>query len=472
MNNDSNNEYEKKEKKEQKEKNDEHITRIVENIFNSLNPHVKSKAKDTIIEIIKLLPKNKRESYSYYQPLQQSIKNINEGIKNDKTIIDEFIANNKILVNREEKYKANYLKVAVDSSKSFENKLIKDLQNFEYAKIANEYLNKIKHSGFKINVIQKLKKEYQTQYNNITHKKKRQHARGRYAFKIAAYEAKDRRIAKFKEKISKELPHFKHAVNAMQRITNENNINDIMKNFIKEQERINELRIAKEQAKKDLVRDTLMSEEELRNIRQHIESAETVNQLKKVMEQHVTGNNAMAKHSRIRLNMIKKLREIKNPPKRVMEYLASIDSGQVDSSKGFHPIHIYSHYGFIKSKKESAITFLKKQKEANPTNTNANDAIQLIESHAEFPHTIMSDYRIKRIAKEKANEARKANEAKTKNILLIAGPLVVIGIISAILVFTLKPGSGFRNMNETEINPVTVMTVILLIILFVLIWSK
>ena len=65
------------------------------------------------------------------------------------------------------------------------------------------------------------------------------------------------------------------------------------------------------------------------------------------------------------------------------------------------------------------------------------------------------------------------NHAKTsQNTLLFTGAFIVIGIISTILLFTLKPGSGFQNMNETEINPVIVMTVILLIILFVLIWSK
>jgi hypothetical protein len=40
----------------------------------------------------------------------------------------------------------------------------------------------------------------------------------------------------------------------------------------------------------------------------------------------------------------------------------------------------------------------------------------------------------------------------------------------AVLAFT-KPSlfkSGFRNMTETEINPVSVMTIVLLIILFVL----
>ena len=80
---------------------------------------------------------------------------------------------------------------------------------------------------------------------------------------------------------------------------------------------------------------------------------------------------------------------------------------------------------------------------------------------------------INTIAKGYNTLAQDKNHAKpSQNTLLFTGSFIFIGIIAMIISFTLKPGSGFRNMNETEINPVTVMTVILLIILFVLIWSK
>ena len=81
----------------------------------------------------------------------------------------------------------------------------------------------------------------------------------------------------------------------------------------------------------------------------------------------------------------------------------------------------------------------------------------------------------KAAAEKKAAENKAANNAKKeeeslKNMLLITAPIILIGIVMAVLAFT-KPSlfkSGFRNMTETEINPVSVMTIVLLIILFVL----
>ena len=61
----------------------------------------------------------------------------------------------------------------------------------------------------------------------------------------------------------------------------------------------------------------------------------------------------------------------------------------------------------------------------------------------------------------------KAIEAKEslKSILLIAGTLI-IGIVMTVLAFTTPLfKSGFRDMVETEINPVSVMTVILVVLI-------
>ena len=255
---------------------------------------------------------------------------------------------------------------------------------------------------------------------------------------------------------------YKKAINtANKRIANKNNTTDIKKKFMEEIAKIEKLLLAKKQAKKDLENYTLISDEELQPIKQQIETIENVNTLNEFMN---TYNN------KIRLNTIQKLRDIQKPPRFVTAYLGKIDSGQ-DDSIAIHPKYTYMQYKSIKSDIDNAITYLKKQKEANPNNTNANDAIQLIESHAESPHTILSKYRAKRSTKEDANKAKEANKAKTNDILLFVGPFVVI--IIAILVFAFASGSGFQNMNETEINPVTVtVIVIVLIILFVLIWSK
>ena len=70
---------------------------------------------------------------------------------------------------------------------------------------------------------------------------------------------------------------------------------------------------------------------------------------------------------------------------------------------------------------------------------------------------------------KKQKNIEKQND--TKGNLFI--PVIIIGgIVTAIYFGATGFKSGFRNMNETEINPVIVTAIILLIILFVLIWSK
>ena len=71
---------------------------------------------------------------------------------------------------------------------------------------------------------------------------------------------------------------------------------------------------------------------------------------------------------------------------------------------------------------------------------------------------------------EEANKAKEAKES-LKSILLIAGTLI-IGIVMTVLAFTTPLFKiGFRDMTETEINPVSVMTIILFILVVLILFK-
>ena len=156
-----------------KNKKEQNITRIVREIFNSQNLYDNANNRDTITKIIGLLPDNKIKNYLSYWPLALSISSIREGKIPHNMIIDEFIDNTKIVVNMEKKDYDNVMEYFT----GFKNKLTNDLKNPNVA-IVNiatkclETLQKINPYVLRIPYMQKLKEEYEHDYNSIMLKTK------------------------------------------------------------------------------------------------------------------------------------------------------------------------------------------------------------------------------------------------------------------------------------------------------------
>jgi hypothetical protein len=175
----------------------------------------------------------------------------------------------------------------------------------------------------------------------------------------------------------------------------------------------------------------------------------------------------------IKLKYLSELESLKDRPNYVTNAIKELKNAKsirnihiaLNKYESLRPTRIDGTYSERQNnKKKEILEFLKTEK-----NPSADEAITLIKKNYRDAQAIRRMYLIH--IKE-ANEARKANEAST-NIFLYVVPLIVLGIIGIILFFTSPSESGFHNMNETEINPVIVTAiVILLIILFVLIWSK
>ena len=182
------------------------------------------------------------------------------------------------------------------------------------------------------------------------------------------------------------------------------------------------------------------------------------NIIKKIINDNVSNTNAKEQIRKLGIHEMK----IMDVLKTMHELKKIMKNYTIDDIK-FYDIYKKLHYGenieVIRSQLE--------QKRAQQIVSSQPESHNVAVNNPNMSHKkTMNRLQIQReiILKREANEQAAKKDESLKSILLITGT-IIIGIITAVLAFTTPLfKSGFRNMTETEISPVSVMTIVLFIL--------